>query len=99
MSETPSEVSPCESQDLAELAVALEEDPGLGVPIPGYGHRVWKIRWPSRDLMAGKRGGLRVIYSWQRSEPVVYLLLAYVKPRKGDVTDQELDDALREAGL
>jgi len=49
--------------------------------------------------MAGKRGGLRVIYSWQRSEPVVYLLLAYVKPRKGDVTDQELDDALREAGL
>lgn len=50
-------------------------------------------------MAADKRGGFRVIYYWNKPETRVYLLLTYVKPHKGDVTDKELEEALREAGL
>ena len=50
-------------------------------------------------MAAGKRGGFRAIYYWQKSETGVYLLLVYVKPHKGNVSDAELGEALKEAGL
>ena len=86
-------------EDMEDLALFLEHTPHRGIAIPGYAHKVWKIRWPSRDMAVGKRGGFRAIYSWKKPETTVYLLLVYAKPRKGDVTDEELKKALREAGL
>ncbi len=84
---------------MQDLALFLEHSPQRGIAIPGYAHNVWKIRWPSRDMAAGKRGGFRVIYYWKKPETRVYLLLTYVKPHKGDITDKELEEVLREAVL
>ena len=84
---------------MQDLALFLEHSPDRGTAIPGYAHKVWKIRWRSRDMAAGKRGGFRAIYYWQKSETGVHLLLVYVKPHKGNVSDAELGEALKEAGL
>lgn len=47
-----------------------------------------KIRW--RTAARGKRGGIRVIYYWYVSENQIYMLLAYGKGEKDDLTAKEL---------
>jgi mRNA-degrading endonuclease RelE of RelBE toxin-antitoxin system len=47
-----------------------------------------KIRW--RSAGKGKRGGIRVIYYWLVSEDQIYMLLAYSKNEKDDLTATEL---------
>jgi len=70
----------------------LISKPDAGRIIKG-GAGLRKLRWgaPGR----GKRGGLRVIYYWQRGE-VMYLLLAYPKNVKDDLEVDEVA-ALRRA--
>jgi mRNA-degrading endonuclease RelE of RelBE toxin-antitoxin system len=53
-------------KDLRQVAVILADDPFSGTPIPGFSHRVWKIRVASVDMQSGKRGGYRVIYAIDR---------------------------------
>jgi len=84
---------------MEDLALFLEQSPHSGDAIPGFALKVRKIRWPSRDMAGGKRGVFRAIYYWKKTEIKVYMLLLYVKPHKGDVTDKELVDALKEAAL
>ena len=52
--------------DLERLGEALEANPFAGIAIPGFGHRIWKIRLCSTDMQAVKRGGYRVIYAIDR---------------------------------
>jgi hypothetical protein len=58
-------------------------DPEAGDLIPG-GRGLRKIRaaLPGR----GKRGGARVIYYWRVSPEVCYLIFAYAKNAKDDLT-------------
>jgi hypothetical protein len=60
--------------------------PDAGDIIKGSGG-LRKLRWSAHGR--GKRGGIRVIYYWQVKQ-VMYLLLAYPKNKKDDLSDQEL---------
>ncbi|MBI4777429.1 hypothetical protein HY792_00675 [Candidatus Desantisbacteria bacterium] len=86
-------------KDIAELSSFLEDYPDTGVAIPSYAHKVWKIRWKSRDMARGKRGSYRIIYLWESKDDKVYLLLIYAKTKMEEITKEELENALREAGL
>lgn len=64
------------------LQLALLLRPEAGDLIPGGGG-LRKIRW--KTVGGGKRGGLRVIYFWERPDRI-YLLLPYSKREQGDLT-------------
>jgi len=56
--------------------------PEEGDMIPGSGG-VRKLRW--RQPGRGKRGGLRVIYFFEKSEDEIWLLTIYAKSEKDDM--------------
>lgn len=47
-----------------------------------------KIRWKIDN--GGKRGGIRIIYYIQKQFRTIYLLLAYSKSQKDDLTPEQL---------
>jgi mRNA-degrading endonuclease RelE of RelBE toxin-antitoxin system len=70
-----------------ELQQELLFNPGAGALIKHSGG-LRKVRW--RPATGGKRGGLRVIYYWFVSEDAIYMLLAYGKGEKDDLSAKEL---------
>ena len=70
-----------------EFQQELIFNPTAGNVIKGSGG-LRKIRW--RSAAKGKRGGIRIIYYWYTSEGEIYLLLAYGKNEKGDLSAKEL---------
>lgn len=70
-----------------ELQQELIFNPNAGSIIQHSGG-LRKIRW--RAATKGKRGGIRVIYYWFVSENEIYMLLAYGKGEKDDLTAKEL---------
>jgi len=79
---------------LAQISV-LEENPSAGDPIPGWNKEVWKVRVASSDIKKGKSAGYRLIYFWRADEIKVYLLTAYFKGEKSDVTRSEIEALLK----
>lgn len=73
--------------DYRALQSALLLRPEAGDLIPGGGG-LRKVRWGLPGT--GKRGGLRLIYYWQKAEDRIYLLLVYRKTRQEDLTPQQL---------
>jgi mRNA-degrading endonuclease RelE of RelBE toxin-antitoxin system len=69
------------------LQQALIFNPSAGDVIRNSGG-LRKVRW--RTASKGKRGGIRVIYYWLVSENEIYLLLAYGKTQKDDLSAREL---------
>jgi hypothetical protein len=61
-------------------------NPEAGDLIPETGG-VRKIRWSRPGT--GKRGGARVIYFYHDIDRPIYLLMAYAKARKEDLTPEE----------
>jgi mRNA-degrading endonuclease RelE of RelBE toxin-antitoxin system len=65
-------------------------------PLPGYSHKLWKIRIPSRDMGHGKRGGFRLIVyidpaKLNPAEPrEMHLLTIYAKNEREDISREEL---------
>lgn len=70
-----------------ELQKELVFNPAAGDIIKRSGG-LRKIRW--RSASKDKRGGIRVIYYWFVSEDQIYMLLAYGKNEKDDLTTAEL---------
>jgi len=70
-----------------ELQKALCLNPAAGDVIIGSGG-LRKIRW--RTATRGKRGGIRVIYYWFVSDDEIFMLLAYGKNDKDDLSAREL---------
>jgi len=79
--------------EYAGLQGLLSAKPDFGDLIPGTGG-LRKIRWPRKSQARGKRGGIRVIYYVQFAEDEIYLVLAYSKSVRDDLTRQD-KDALR----
>jgi mRNA-degrading endonuclease RelE of RelBE toxin-antitoxin system len=81
--------------DLLIQIKTLEDDPSAGDPIPGWNKEVWKVRVASSDVKKGKRGGYRLIYLWKGGEMKVYLLVAYFKGEKAEITSKEIETLLK----
>lgn len=73
--------------EYGELQKKLVSNPDAGDIIQHSGG-LRKIRW--RLATKGKRGGIRVIYYWHVSDDEIYMLLAYGKGEKDDLTAKEL---------
>ena len=74
-------------EEYKELQKELIYNPAAGAVIPHSGG-LRKVRW--RSATKGKRGGLRVIYYWYVAEKELFMLLAYGKGEKDDLTQKEL---------
>jgi len=75
-----------------ELQLKLIVDPKLGKIIPGS-HGIRKLRWPSTGQ--GKRGGIRIIYYWYGKEYIIYMITAYKKSEKDDLTKEQLKQIVK----
>ncbi len=71
----------------ASLQEALVAYPELGRLIPGS-HGLRKLRW--RMQGHGQRGGARVVYYYVSSDHQIFMLAAYKKSQKVDLTADEL---------
>lgn len=71
-----------------ELQTALVLQPEIGDLIPGTGG-LRKIRWSEEARGRGKRGGVRVIYYWHRPDSLIYMLLAYSKKERDDLSVEQ----------
>jgi len=72
----------------AELVGYLAYHPAAGVVIPGTGG-VRKLRWGLEGR--GKRGGARVIYYYHNMEMPLYLMTAYAKNERENLSQSEID--------
>lgn len=71
----------------SELQTALVVRPDAGDLIPGS-HGLRKLRWKIEG--GGKRGGMRVIYYWLTADDQLYMLYAYGKAGREDLTRQQI---------
>ncbi len=70
-----------------EFQQELIFNPTAGDLIKGSGG-LRKVRW--RSATGGKRGGIRVIYCWYAADSEIFLLLAYGKTEKADLSAKEI---------
>ena len=70
----------------------IAANPLEGEEIPGTGG-LRKVRWKRAGM--GKRGGTRVIYYFYNESAPLYLLHAYAKAQKDDLTPHEKDVFVR----
>ena len=82
--------------DLNKLIDSLEENPTQGEPL---GKDCYKVRMAITSKGKGKSGGSRVITCVKIVNQVVYLLTFYDKSEQENISDKELDELLRLAGL
>lgn len=81
-----------DEEEYRGLQLALATSPRSGDVVPG-GAGLRKLRWPVAG--SGKRGGLRILYYWNATEGIVYLLFTYRKSRRTDLTRRQLRDLAR----
>lgn len=77
-----------DDDEYAGLQSLLGSNPNYGELIQGTGG-LRKIRWTHRSQGRGERGGIRVIYYVQAAKNQIYLILAYAKSARDDLTRQE----------
>lgn len=73
-------------EDYRILQHTLASNPEAGDIVPGGGG-IRKIRFALPGK--GKRGGVRIIYYWQKSKDSIYMLIAYIKSKKSNLTTEE----------
>lgn len=69
-----------------EMEAAVLADPGGAPVIPGTGG-IRKLRWAGSGR--GKRGGIRTIYFYHAGPEAVYMLTAYAKADRDDLTPED----------
>lgn len=75
-----------DDDDLGALQTLLMLHPDAGNVIPGSSG-LRKVRVPAKGK--GKRGGGRVIYYWVTADDQIFLLYAYAKNERTDITPQQ----------
>jgi hypothetical protein len=78
-------------EDRAQLIDLLALDPDAGVSLGGG---LYKVRFARRG--AGKSGGYRVIYFYRDAELPVFLLNAFAKNQKSNLTARERADLIED---
>lgn len=81
---------------LAALQTLLMLHPDAGDVIPGSGG-VRKVGVPAKGK--GKSGGARVIYYWVQADGQIFLLFAYAKNERANLTAKEARLFRESAGL
>jgi len=76
-----------DDDEYRSLQLALVLRPEQGAVIPGSGG-LRKLRWGAKGK--GKRGGCRVIYSWDKMRETFYMLFVYAKNVQDDLTPAQL---------
>ena len=76
-----------EDDEYKSLQIALLLRPEQGSIIPGSGG-LRKVRWARKGM--GKRGGIRLIYYWDKKTESFYMLLIYSKSKKDDLSQDQL---------
>lgn len=61
--------------------------PEMGPVISGSGG-LRKVRWGIEQQ--GKRGGLRVVYYWNKPDEIIYMLFIYRKNEREDLTPEQI---------
>jgi hypothetical protein len=72
-------------EEYAGLQGVLVLKPDLGKVVPGTSG-LRKLRWTQESRGKGKRGGVRIIYYWYASGELIYMLVAYSKGERDDLT-------------
>jgi hypothetical protein len=75
-----------DENDVAALETLLMLHPDAGPVIPGSGG-LRKVRVPIKGK--GKRGGARVIYYWLTADDQIFLIYAYAKNERTDITPKQ----------
>lgn len=76
-----------DDESYAAFQFDLAQNPAAGDLIPGSGG-ARKIRWGGSGR--GKRGGMRIIYYWVREDREIYLIMAFTKNQKHDLSRREV---------
>jgi mRNA-degrading endonuclease RelE of RelBE toxin-antitoxin system len=79
--------------EIAELSIILQSNPGYGTPI---GQHCFKVRLSIASKAKGKSGGARVITYLLVTENIVYLLSIYDKSEREDISNAELKQLLKQ---
>lgn len=87
---------PSIKRDIEILGESLENDPFQGTHL---GKNCYKIRFAIASKGRGKSGGGRVITCVQIVGNLVYLLSIYDKSEQETVSDSQLDELLKLAGI
>lgn len=74
-------------EEYRTLQNTLVEMPNSGKIIQDSGG-IRKIRWGGSDR--GKRGGIRIIYYWATNHNQIFMLYAYMKNERDDLTKDQL---------
>ncbi len=82
--------------DLDQLITSLEKNPLQGEPL---GKDCYKVRMAMTSKGMGKSGGSRVITCVKVVNDTVYLLTIYDKSDKENISDKEIDNLLKIAGI
>lgn len=76
-----------EEDEYRLLQEALVLRPRAGAVIR-HSNGLRKLRWSSPGT--GKRGGCRIIYSWEESSETFFMLLAYAKSDQSDLSREQV---------
>ena len=74
--------------DYRDLQTRLARNPEVGDLMPGTGG-FRKMRWADARRGKGRRGGLRIIYFYFRSDHQIWLMSLYDKGEAADLTVKE----------
>ena len=69
-----------------EMEAAIVADPRSAPVIPGTGG-IRKLRWAGSGR--GKRGGIRTVYFYHAGPEAIYMLTAYAKADRDDLTPDD----------
>ena len=72
--------------DYRSIQAAIMLRPEQGSIIQGTGG-IRKLRWSGKGH--GKRGGLRLIYYWDKKSETIYMLYVYPKSRQEDLSSEQ----------